>query len=63
MKASFTTAILAVTLSAAVQATASTWPAACGQDSIQFKVKTDKKQSVAAARPKLERRSSFFPRV
>jgi hypothetical protein len=47
MKVSFTTAILAVTLSAAVQAAASTWPAACGQDSIQFKVKTDKKQSVS----------------
>jgi hypothetical protein len=49
MKASFVTAILAVTLSAAVQATASTWPDACGKDSVQFKVKTEKKQSVSAA--------------
>jgi len=42
-------AILAVTLSATIQSSASTWPDACGKDSTQFKVKTSKKQAELVA--------------
>lgn len=41
----FTIALIAVTLSAATQASAANWPDACGKDSVQFKVKTNKAQS------------------
>jgi hypothetical protein len=44
----FTITIFVVTLSA-LQAAASTWPAACGNDSTQFKVKTSKKQTELVA--------------
>ena len=42
-------AILAVTLSATIQSSASTWPDACGKDATQFKVKTSKKQAELVA--------------
>jgi hypothetical protein len=45
----FTIAIFVVTLSATLQAAASTWPNACGKDSTQFKVKTSKKQAELVA--------------
>ena len=44
-----TIAIFVVTLSATLQASASTWPDACGKDSTQFKVKTSKKQAELVA--------------
>ena len=42
-------AIFAISLSATIQAAASTWPDACGKDSTQFKVKTSKKQAELVA--------------
>ena len=44
MKAKLMLVMLVVTLSGAIQASASTWPDACGKDSVQFKVKTVKRQ-------------------
>jgi hypothetical protein len=44
MKTKFVMAMFAVTLSVVAQASAATWPDACGKDSTQFKVKIDKKQ-------------------
>ena len=41
-------AMLVVTLSPVAQALASTWPDACGKDSVQFKVRTDKKHTEPA---------------
>jgi hypothetical protein len=43
MKRNFLIAMFAAVLSVVVPASASTWPDACGKDSIQFKVKTTKK--------------------
>jgi len=42
-------AIFPVILFATIQASASTWPDACGKDSTQFKVKTSKKQAELVA--------------
>jgi len=49
MKPKYAIAMLAIAISAMAQASASTWPEACGRDSIQFKVKTDKKQTAPTA--------------
>ena len=49
MKAKLMLVMLVVTLSTAIQASASTWPDACGKDSVQFKVKTVKKQDPPTA--------------
>jgi hypothetical protein len=49
MKTKFMIVMFAVALSVAVQASASTWPDACGKDSIHFKVKTGKKHLEPAA--------------
>ena len=45
MKRRFVIAMFAAALSVVGRASASTWPDACGKDSIQFKVKTTKKQT------------------
>ena len=49
MKRKFMIVMLVAALSVAVSASASTWPEACGKDSVQFKVKTTKKQSELVA--------------
>ena len=48
MKRKFMIMMLVAALSVAVRASASTWPEACGKDSVQFKV-TTKKQAEPVA--------------
>lgn len=49
MKAKLMLLLFVVTVSGGIQASASTWPDACGKDAVQFKVKTVKRQDPLTA--------------